>query len=142
MNDDQPIVLGTMGTAEENAAYMRWRESQLKENARRIDQQQCGDIPDALTDEDEAILDRISKEIAQKDERRRLRNTTARKRRVCPACGSRNTARILYGEIILTEKLHEQSQKGKLVFGGCCESNDSPDRHCKDCDTSFSARAA
>lgn len=136
MNDD--VILGQMGTAEENAAYLRWRESQLKENDRRIASGHFGDIPDQLSDDDERILTKVHREIAREDERKRLRRASARKRRVCPACGSRNTARILYGLIMLTEKLHEQSLKGKIVFGGCGITPDNPDRQCNDCGISFS----
>jgi hypothetical protein len=141
MGDDD-IILGQLGTAEENAAYARWRAEQIAENNRRIAAGQYGDVPDELTEEDEAILDCAWKEIAQEDEQQKQRRAAARKRRICPTCKSKNTARILYGEIILTEKLSEQSQRGKIVFGGCCESNESPNRQCNDCGTSFSTRAA
>ena len=99
MNNE--IILGQMGTDEENANYQRWRESQLKENDRRIAAGQHGDIPDELTAEDEVILTRIQKEIAQEDKQKR-------RRRTCPACGSSNVARILYGLIVLDEKLDRQ----------------------------------
>lgn len=53
----------------------------------------------------------------------------------CPACGSTDTVKILYGEP--TYEAYEASERGELVLGGCCISNISPTRHCKECGQEF-----
>jgi hypothetical protein len=47
------------GTAEDQAAFRRWQAEQRAAEDRRIAGGDVGDVPDPLTDEDEAILDRV-----------------------------------------------------------------------------------
>ena len=61
----------------------------------------------------------------------------------CPYCGSKNTARILYGMPVFSDELQAKLDSGKLHLGGCCisgvrDSNGSmialdPERYCNDC---------
>jgi hypothetical protein len=53
----------------------------------------------------------------------------------CPACGSTNTVKILYG--MPTHEAFEAAERGEIVLGGCCVSDTNPTRHCKDCGQGF-----
>ena len=64
----------------------------------------------------------------------------------CPRCGSKDTARILYGMPAFSDELQEKMDAGKLVLGGCCitEINVNgrdvqwqPSRHCNHCKKDF-----
>ena len=65
----------------------------------------------------------------------------------CPYCGSRNTARILYGLPAFSDDLQAKLDSGKLHLGGCCISgvrdgnggmiNLDPGRYCNDCHKEF-----
>ncbi|WPX08760.1 hypothetical protein [Anaerocellum danielii] len=50
---------------------------------------------------------------------------------ICPKCGSKNVLEILYG--YPDYKAFEEAEKGNIILGGCCISDNSPDFHCKDC---------
>jgi len=56
-------------------------------------------------------------------------------RNKCPACGSKDTVKILYGEP--TYEAYLESEQGKLKLGGCCFSDISPTKHCKTCGQDF-----
>ncbi|MGL5950955.1 MAG: hypothetical protein ACRCZH_06010 [Cetobacterium sp.] len=43
----------------------------------------------------------------------------------CPACGSRNTARIQYGMPMLDEELQRKLDNKTVMLGGCCISLES-----------------
>jgi hypothetical protein len=53
----------------------------------------------------------------------------------CPACGSRETIEIVYGEP--PASLHEAAARGELVIGGCIFGPDSPSWHCCACQNDF-----
>jgi len=53
----------------------------------------------------------------------------------CPKCGGENTVPICYG--LPMYETYEKEQKGELVLGGCCVSDDSPSWYCKDCKNSW-----
>lgn len=53
----------------------------------------------------------------------------------CPACGSTETIKILYGEP--TYDAFEASERGEIALGGCCVSDISLTRHCKACGQDF-----
>lgn len=53
----------------------------------------------------------------------------------CPACGSTNTVKILYG--MPTHEAFEAAERREIVLGGCCVSDTNPTRHCKDCGQDF-----
>lgn len=65
----------------------------------------------------------------------------------CPYCGSRNTARILYGMPAFSDELQAKLDSGKLHLGGCCISgvpdgnggmiNLDPARYCNNCHKEF-----
>lgn len=52
---------------------------------------------------------------------------------ICPYCKSNNVAEILYGMPAFTKKLEKDLESKKIILGGCCISNDSPQYHCNDC---------
>lgn len=53
----------------------------------------------------------------------------------CPACGSLNTVKIIYG--LPTPETIEAVYRGECVIGGCCVSDIDPKRHCKSCGQEF-----
>ncbi len=64
----------------------------------------------------------------------------------CPRCGSRNTARYLYGYPLFSEIMQKKLDDGKLALGGCCISSveidgqrveTMPARKCNDCKKDF-----
>ena len=65
----------------------------------------------------------------------------------CPYCGSRNTARILYGMPAFNEEMERKLEAGKIVLGGCCimtvpvggdrEVVTGPERKCNECRKEF-----
>lgn len=66
----------------------------------------------------------------------------------CPRCGSRNTARYIYGYPIYDEEMLQMLDSGKWVLGGCCISSIEvngrvvdimPKRKCNDCGKDFAA---
>ncbi len=55
----------------------------------------------------------------------------------CPRCGSRNTARILYGMPVYSEDLQKKLDSKKVILGGCCVTEADPKYHCNDCGEGF-----
>ena len=64
----------------------------------------------------------------------------------CPRCGSKDTARILYGMPAFSEELQEKLDTGKVALGGCCITEIDvngrrvqwqPSRHCNHCKKDF-----
>ncbi len=64
----------------------------------------------------------------------------------CPRCGSRDTARILYGYPAFSDELQEKLDAGEITLGGCCirmiNVNGKlvqwqPSRHCNHCRKDF-----
>ncbi len=55
----------------------------------------------------------------------------------CPYCGSRNTARILYGMPLMDEQMQRLLEEKIIVLGGCLMSDCNPDYHCNDCENEF-----
>ena len=53
----------------------------------------------------------------------------------CPECGSENAARIAFG--YPSEEMIEQSERGDIVLGGCCVTEDDPEWRCKDCENEW-----
>ena len=56
---------------------------------------------------------------------------------VCPKCGSKNVAKILYGYPAFNEKLKKQLDNGEIVLGGCVIFDEDPKYHCNDCKEDF-----
>ena len=50
----------------------------------------------------------------------------------CPKCDSRNIVPILYG--MPTMEAREEEMMGNIYLGGCCGTEDAPDRYCNDCE--------
>jgi len=55
------------------------------------------------------------------------------KLRPCPACGSTDAVRIVYGYPSL--ELGEAEERGEIVLGGCLVGPESPDYECRGCGT-------
>ena len=49
----------------------------------------------------------------------------------CIRCGSKNVLNIVYG--YPSSELGQDARDGKVVLGGCCIEEGSPDYYCKDC---------
>lgn len=58
---------------------------------------------------------------------------------VCPYCGSRNIADIMYGMPVFDAKLRRKLDEGKVALGGCEIEFDCPmpSHHCNDCGEEF-----
>ncbi len=54
----------------------------------------------------------------------------------CPACGSLDTVKILYG--FPTEEAFLLADEGKIRLGGCCVTPTDPEYFCKDCEHEWS----
>ena len=53
----------------------------------------------------------------------------------CPKCNN-NLIEIIYG--MPSSELFEAEERGEVMLGGCCISDDNPKYHCKNCDIDFS----
>lgn len=56
-------------------------------------------------------------------------------KRKCPACGSTDTVKLLYG--MPNQEAYEDEQRREIVLGGCCIFPNSPNRACKNCGQRF-----
>ncbi|MEJ2407620.1 MAG: hypothetical protein P8171_25840 [Candidatus Thiodiazotropha sp.] len=56
----------------------------------------------------------------------------AKQKYICPKCGKRTGADILYGDPAW-ERVKDDVKAGYLVIGGCCVHPDNPDRECTKC---------
>lgn len=56
-----------------------------------------------------------------------------RKPSVCPLCGSRRVATLLYGFPAMTPELERALADGRIRLGGCCVSDTDPAWECADC---------
>lgn len=56
----------------------------------------------------------------------------------CPACGSTETVKILYG--MPTYEAFQASERGEIALGGCCVTENDPSRHCNNCGQDFGGR--
>jgi hypothetical protein len=61
-------------------------------------------------------------------------------RRICPRCGSRNTAQILWGMPAFTEELQEKLDKKEIVLRGCCITETDPSHQCNKCNKDFGGK--
>ena len=56
-----------------------------------------------------------------------------RKPMTCPSCNGKNIAVILWGYPLETADLTKAVEEKKIVFGGCCVSENDPTWECADC---------
>ena len=54
-------------------------------------------------------------------------------RRICPRCGSRNTASILWGMPAMDDELQKKLDNKEMILGGCCITGNDPSHHCNAC---------
>ena len=69
----------------------------------------------------------------------------------CPHCGSKSTARIMYGMPCMNDAMMDKIERGKVVIGGCkrlefpvddeTSVDISPKRRCNDCGKAFASPA-
>lgn len=55
----------------------------------------------------------------------------------CPNCNSTNTCNIMYGLPDFTPELEQKLAAGEVLLGGCVIEEDSPNRHCNECELDF-----
>ncbi len=58
-------------------------------------------------------------------------------KRICPRCGSKNTATIIWGMPAMTQELQDKLDKKEIVLGGCCIEIPTPSHHCNTCRKDF-----
>jgi hypothetical protein len=51
----------------------------------------------------------------------------------CPDCGRAPIARIVYGEIKLSDEMADKIKRGEMVLGGCFVLEDAPTWRCTAC---------
>ena len=51
----------------------------------------------------------------------------------CPACNGKNIAEIFWGLPAETKEITKAVDEKKIVFGGCCVSENDPKWECTDC---------
>ena len=56
-------------------------------------------------------------------------------KKICPGCGSEDTVKILYG--MPNYEAFEAVERGEIVLGGCCISDNNLTTHCKTCGQDF-----
>jgi hypothetical protein len=56
---------------------------------------------------------------------------------ICPSCGSKNIAKILYGKPCFDEELEKKLASKKIKLGGCIITGNDPKYLCNECDTYF-----
>ena len=62
----------------------------------------------------------------------RTGESMSKKKPQCPQCDSKNIAVIEFG--FPSPEMIEGSDRGEIVLGGCCVTEDDPEWHCKDCE--------
>lgn len=72
---------------------------------------------------------------------RRDRQMSSRLAEACPRCGSRKTARILYGEPAPSPTLDDDIAAGHVVLGGCVVDEHPPQYRCGTCGGEFGGQA-
>ena len=60
------------------------------------------------------------------------RRKVQQRSKLCPSCGSDQVLPIQYG--FPPDELMEESRQGRVILGGCCISDESPEWHCASCD--------
>ena len=55
-----------------------------------------------------------------------------REKPTCPKCSSENVAAIVFG--YPSPEMFEDRERGEIVLGGCCVTEDDPEWHCKECE--------
>ncbi len=65
------------------------------------------------------------------------RRTAAGRRHPCPQCGSRDVARIVYGEPAWNADWEAKLESGEWSIGGCVLMDGQADFTCNACETSF-----
>ena len=60
-------------------------------------------------------------------------------RKSCPKCGSLDVVPIFYG-LPGGPEVMEAAKKGKIALGGCCVTDNDPQKRCKACGAEFDFR--
>lgn len=69
--------------------------------------------------------------MLEKDRKRQIEKL----RSICPKCGNKHTARIIYGMPVMDEEMEKAEAEGRIWLGGCC----LEDHHyyCSNCELKF-----
>ena len=51
----------------------------------------------------------------------------------CSNCNSSKISEIIYGYVLIDDKLQHELDSGKIVLGGCLTSEDQPNWQCNEC---------
>lgn len=70
-------------------------------------------------------------QIIKKDRKQKIEKL----RSICPKCGSKHTARIIYGMPVIDEAMEKAEVAGRIWLGGCCLRNAR--YYCRECDLEF-----
>ncbi len=57
--------------------------------------------------------------------------------KISPQCQSIHIVEIVYGEIVFTQQVMNDLEKGEIYLGGCCVNKSSPRYVCKECGHKF-----
>lgn len=69
--------------------------------------------------------------MLEKDRKRQIEKL----RSVCPKCGNKHTARIVYGMPVMDEEMEKVEAEGRIWFGGCCLEDYR--YYCSNCELKF-----
>lgn len=67
-----------------------------------------------------------------------MKKTPRKRPESCPKCGSLEIVPIMYG--LPGPEGMEAANQGKIALGGCCVTDDDPQKQCKACGTQFDSR--
>ena len=97
-----------------------------------------------------ALLNFFKQEEVQKEEKRREESDDwcerlygeghcfKTKPEVCPLCGSKKIATVIYGLVDIDEEIKKALDAGEIALGGCVRTFfDEPDWKCSDCGAKF-----
>lgn len=91
------------------------------------------EIEKFFSEDEKAELKRMVEvdQIIEKDRKQKLEKLHS----ICPKCGNKHTARIIYGMPAMDEAMEKAEAAGKIWLGGCCLR--SSRYYCRECDLEF-----
>ena len=69
--------------------------------------------------------------MLEKDRKRQIEKL----RSVCPKCGNKHTARIVYGMPVMDKEMEKAEAEGRIWLGGCCLEDYR--YYCSNCELKF-----
>lgn len=91
------------------------------------------EIEKFFSEDEKAELKRMVEvdQIIEKDRKQKIEKL----RSICPKCGNKHTARIIYGMPVMDEAMEKAEAAGRIWLGGCCLR--SAHYCCRECDLEF-----